>query len=372
MKRNPFVINGYLSPEYFCNREAETQTLKKALENQRNITLFSLRRMGKTDLIKHLFYTISQRKDIRAVYVDIMPTTNLTEFSTVFSKAVLSAMAQNESTIKKILKLFSALRPVISYNELTGKPEISIDIKNIGAEYSLERIFHFIQHNKMYFLIAIDEFQQIANYSEKNCEEILRSQIQGLTNTCFIFAGSRRHVLADMFNSPARAFYKSSSVMEIDCLPEHVYSNFIKKHFTSSGKSLTPEALEEVISVSQLHTFYTQYLCNRLYGKSIKNIGLKHVHETLNEIISEYDSIFVNFLNILTTFQLKLLRAIASEKWAENITSGAFINTYGLGAASSVITAIKSLLDKELIIKVKNKYRVNDIFFAYWLIRKIF
>ena len=143
----------------------------------------------------------------------------------------------------------------------------------------------------MFFLIALDEFQQIANYPEKNCEEILRSHIQKLTNTSFIFAGSRRHVLANMFNSPERAFYKSSSVMEIDCMPKDVYSDFIKKHFNNSGKSLSPEALDEVISVSQLHTFYTQYLCNRLYGKSIKNIELKHVHETLNEIISEYASL---------------------------------------------------------------------------------
>ncbi len=369
MKKNPFIVSGYLSPEYFCDREAEIQTLKKALDNQRNTTLFSLRRMGKTGLIKHFFYDIIPRKDIRTVYVDIMPATNLNEFSIAFSKAVLSAMAQNESTIKKILKLFSALRPVISYNELTGKPEISIDIKNIGAEYSLEKIFHFIENNKMFFLIAIDEFQQIVNFPEKNCEGILRSYIQRLTNTCFIFAGSRRHVLADIFNSPERAFYKSSSVMELDCMPKNVYSHFIKKHFNNAGKSFSPEALDEVLSVSQLHTFYTQYLCNRLYGKSIKNVEIRHVHETLYEIISEYDSIFINFLNILTTFQVKLLRAIAYEKWAENITSGAFITTHALGAASSVVTAIESLLDKELIIKVNNKYRVNDIFFAYWLIR---
>jgi AAA+ ATPase superfamily predicted ATPase len=369
MKRNPFVVSGYLSPEYFCDREAEIRTLKKALENQRNITLFSLRRMGKTNLIKHFFYNIRKRKDICTVYADIMPATNLTEFSMVFSKAVLSAMARNESTIKRMLKLFSALRPVISYNELTGKPEISIDIKNIGTGYSLERIFHFIEHDKLFFLIAIDEFQQIAKYTEKNCEEILRSHIQKLTNTCFIFAGSRRHTLSDMFNSPGRAFYKSSSVMEMDCMPADVYSGFINRHFDNSGKSISPEALEEVIAVTHLHTFYTQYLCNRLYGKSVKKIELKHVHETLDEIISEYDSIFINFLNILTKFQVKLLRAIAYEKWAENITSGAFINTYGLGAASSVLTAAESLLDKELIIKVNNRYRVNDIFFACWLTR---
>jgi hypothetical protein len=367
MKRNPFIVSGYLSPEYFCDREAEMQILEEALENQRNITLFSLRRMGKTDLIKHFFYSIRKRKDICIIYTDIMPTTNLEEFTMAFSKAVLSAMARSESMIKKILKFFSSLRPVFSYNELTGKPEISIDIKNAGTDYSLERVFHFIENDKLFFLIAIDEFQQIARYAEKNCEEILRSHIQKLTNTCFIFAGSRRHILSDMFNSPGRAFYKSSSVMEIGSIPVTGYSDFINRHFENSGISISPEALEEVIAVTQLHTFYTQYLCNRLYGKSVRKIELRHVHETLDEITAEYDSVFVNFLNILTKLQVKLLRAIASENWAENITSAEFLSGYGLGAASSVSTAAESLLDKELIIKEDSRYRVNDIFFACWL-----
>lgn len=370
MKRNPFIVSGYLSPEYFCDRETEIRTLEEALENQRNTTLFSLRRMGKTGLIKHFIYKIRKRKDICIVYTDIMPTTNLAEFTMAFSKAVLSAMARNESMIKKILKFFAALRPVISYNELTGKPEISIDIKNTETEYSLERIFHFIENDKLFFLIAIDEFQQIVKYAEKNCEEILRSHIQKLTNTCFIFAGSRRHILSDMFNSPGRPFYKSSSVKEIDTIPVTEYSDFINRHFEKSGKNISTEALEEIIAITQLHTFYTQYLCNRLYGKSLKKIELRHVHETLEEIIAEYDSVFVNFLNILTKLQIKLLRAIANEKWAENITSAEFLREYGLGAASSVSTAAESLLDKELIIKVNNRYRVNDIFFACWLNRR--
>ena len=38
---NPFLISGYYSPEYFCDRERETQTITDALYNGRNIILIS-------------------------------------------------------------------------------------------------------------------------------------------------------------------------------------------------------------------------------------------------------------------------------------------------------------------------------------------
>ena len=33
---NPFIYQGYESPEYFCDREAETKTLMSHLKNGRN------------------------------------------------------------------------------------------------------------------------------------------------------------------------------------------------------------------------------------------------------------------------------------------------------------------------------------------------
>ena len=52
---NPFVVYGYVSPEYFCDRKEETESLISALRNGRNITLMSPRRMGKTGLIHNAF-----------------------------------------------------------------------------------------------------------------------------------------------------------------------------------------------------------------------------------------------------------------------------------------------------------------------------
>ena len=74
---NPFLLTGYISPDYFCDREQETQKLISALKNGRNLTLISPRRMGKTGLIRHVFYRMRSEKQAKCYYVDLYKTDSL-------------------------------------------------------------------------------------------------------------------------------------------------------------------------------------------------------------------------------------------------------------------------------------------------------
>ena len=116
-----------------------------AIINGRHLTLFSPRRMGKTGLIRHLFYNGEKNKNFIPVYLDIMATTCLKEFSEIFGKAVLSAIGRNEAMMKKILKRLSALRLKLTIDHLTGEPSLSFDVNNNReAELSLETIFRYL------------------------------------------------------------------------------------------------------------------------------------------------------------------------------------------------------------------------------------
>ena len=61
---NPFTLKDYAGPEYFCNRINETKRLINAVENQRNFTLSSIRKMGKTGLIHHVFNQLDKTKKV--------------------------------------------------------------------------------------------------------------------------------------------------------------------------------------------------------------------------------------------------------------------------------------------------------------------
>lgn len=367
MKLNPFLISGYKSPDYFCDRVIETNRLRDAIENQRNITLISSRRMGKTGLILHTFNQISKDKSRLPIYFDIMGTTGLNEFAEVFSNAVLRAISRTDNALKGFMKKLSALRPGLSFDSLTGEPRISLDIRNeqeVGL--SLKLLFELIAGEKRSFIIAIDEFQQISSYPQKNVEAILRSHIQQNTNMNFVFSGSKKHMLSDMFSKPSRPFFSSTEMLFLDAIDQKEYFDFIQSHFTASGKTIHDDALESIAACTGLHTFYVQFLCNRLFS-SFKKVTATEVNDTIHTIVRENEPIYANYLNLLTITQYQVLRAIALEGVVENHTSGKFLAKHGLGAASSVSQAVESLTGKEFIQKESGRLILQDKFFAQWI-----
>ena len=370
MKQNPFIISGYISPEYFCDREEETVRMLSAIGNGRHLTLFSPRRMGKTGLIRHVFYKAGKKKEFTPVYLDILATTSLQEFSEIFGKAVLTAIGKNEALMKKILKKLSALRLKLTIDHITGEPAISLDINNAReAEKSLDSLFRYLADQPYRIAIAIDEFQQITNYPEKNLEAILRTHLQTVNNVSIIFSGSRKNILTEIFTSASRPFYNITEIMEITSIVPEVYSTFIIDKFRKGSISISGAALERIIEITGLHTFYVQYFCNRLYSV-YRKIETDNVDQELVNIIKENEPVYANYIDLLTTLQYRVLRAVALNDGIDNPTSKEFISKYNLGAASSVSQALKSLTDKEFVFFSKKRYRLNDVFLAQWIIYK--
>ncbi|OFY63802.1 MAG: hypothetical protein A2V64_05355 [Bacteroidetes bacterium RBG_13_43_22] len=367
MKSNPFLITGYISPNYFCDREKETESIFDAIRNNRDITVFSPRRIGKTGLIKHVFHTGKHKNLFIPVYTDILATSSLKEFTEYFGRSVLTTLAKNESAIKKILRNLASVRPKISLDPITGEPSVSMTVSNEReAEDSLDTVFRYLREQKNHFIIAIDEFQAVAAYPEKNTEALLRTHIQQTTNTNLIFSGSRKHILTGIFSTPDRPFFNSTQLMEIGKIDADNYKQFILERFEMSELKINPSAVDLILEITDVHTFYVQYLCNRLFGEHEKVDSAK-VNRMLLTIITENEAVYANYINLLTPLQFRILRAIALNGGVQNPTSSDFISTYDLGAASSVSLAVKSLIDKEFIALIDKKYTLNDLFFYWWL-----
>jgi AAA+ ATPase superfamily predicted ATPase len=367
MKKNPFLISGYVSPEYFCDREKETEMVMDAVRNNRHLTIFSPRRIGKTGLIKHVFYIVKQKKYFTPVYTDILATSSLKEFTECFGKSVLTTLAKNEPAIRKILKSLTSIRPKISIDPISGEPSVGFTVSNEReAADSLEIVFRYLQEQKSHFALAIDEFQKIAGYPEKNIEAVLRTHIQNTSNVSMIFSGSRKHILTSIFSTPDRPFYNSTQIMEIGKIPHEDYKTFILEKFTANGLKIEASAIDYLLELTSAHTFYVQYLCNRLFSEQGRT-GREAVDSMLIKIITENEAVYANYINLLTPLQFRILRAIALKDGIQNPTSNEFLSTYGLGAASSVSLAVKSLTNKEFITTIDRKYVLNDLFFNSWL-----
>lgn len=365
---NPFLIAGYYGPAYFCNRIQETEQIINALHNERNLTLVAPRRMGKTGLIKHAFYKLhEQQSDIITLYLDIYSTQNLNEFVQAFGSTVLGSLdSAPQKAMARISQFIKSCRPVFTMDELSGMPEVSIDIAPEKEEATLKEIFNYLQSSEKRCYIAIDEFQQITEYPEKGVEALLRSYIQFLPNVHFIFAGSKQHVMQEMFLSVKRPFYQSTQTITIGRINKEAYYDFAFSWFNKHNLILGKDTFSGIYDEFEGHTWYIQALLNRLYGYA-ENPDQERVARAIREIVEENEYGYQNLLAAYTSGAVRLIKAIAKERIVPEINAGSFISKYKLKAASSVNTALRTLGKMEMVYRTENGYIVYDRFFSIWL-----
>ena len=365
---NPFLISGYHSPEFFCDRKNETKTIISALHNGRNVTLIAPRRMGKTGLIHHSFYNIKEENaEIITLYMDILSTQNLGDFVKLFAETVLGKLdSVPQKALSRIGKFIRSIRPVFTFDELTGLPQTSIDITSANEESTLKEVFNYLASSEKHCYIAIDEFQQITEYPEKGVEALLRSYIQFLPNVNFIFAGSKKHIMQKMFTSSTRPFYQSTQILNIGEIERREYANFAIENFAKKNLKISEDTFNAMYDRFEGHTWYIQNLLNRLYAYG-EEVNLESVEFAINQVVSEYSYSYVDLLNSLTASNVRLIEAIASEECVKEIYAGEFISKYKLTGASSVSASLTKLEENEIVYKSENGYIIYDRFMSEWL-----
>ena len=372
---NPFFITGIIPEPYFCDREKETQQLVRIIENKAHILLTSARRMGKTQLIYHVYEQPAIKTAFHTFYVDIFPTTSLHEMVLFLSKEIYSKLVpKGKKALKFFLSTIKSLTGSLGYDPATGTPSFDVKLGDIhNPELTLQEIFNYLEKADKPCIFAIDEFQQITNYPEKNVEALLRTYIQRMNNCLFIFAGSNRHILESMFNSAARPFYNSTEQFHLDRIPKEIYTSFAIQQIINAGRTITPEAANLAYDLFEGHTYYVHHILHNAFANANpqKTLNEEDIKDALDELLDARGRSFSNIMNKLNYKQKETLVAIAKEGKACGVTSVAFVKKHVLSSASSVQYAISTLLEDQLITyedSGKTKiYSVADRFFGYWI-----
>lgn len=369
--KNPFIYEGYVGPEYFCDRTEETKKLISHLQNGRNLTLVSPRKIGKTGLIKHAFHQIKQEnKDAICIYTDIFHTQNQFEFVQTLGKAIIQErLLDSRSSIDKVLSFFSKWRPTASPDPITGIPTISIAIDRSNTEYTLKSIFDYLQQSNKEVFVAIDEFQTIIDYPEKGTEALLRSYIQFVPNAHFVFSGSKQHLMYEMFGSPKRPFYQSTAMLTLNPLHEEIYYTFANHFFQARKGIITEEVFHQLYEQFDGYTWYLQSVLNRMYEYDKKITDYRQVKDAILSILADKSSQYEMLMTFLTDNQFTLLKAIALENNVVQPQSNEFSKKYELPGASSIKKALDGLKDKDLVYQGQNGYMIYDRFLDLWLKR---
>lgn len=372
--KNPFVTKGYAGPEYFCDRVQETVDLVKLLTNDNNMALISPRRLGKTDLIHHCFAQPEIKEKYYTFIIDIYATSSLADFVSLLGQAILDELKpRGRKTWEKFVGTLKSIQQQISF-DMNGNPVWGVGLgAYTNPAITLDEIFVYLKTADKPCLVAIDEFQKITEYPDgQNVEAALRTHIQRCPNATFLFAGSKRHLMGEIFLSPSRPFYQSVITMGLSPIPIEKYKEFACAQFEKCGKSIQPDVVNIVYQRFDGITSYLQRLMNVLFLNTAQGetCSKDMIDVAINYILDLYTEYYDTLLAQMSEKQRNVFLAIACERRVKSVSGGAFVRKYHLQSPSSVMSALRGLLDKDLITQENGEYFVYDLFFQLWIERK--
>ncbi len=368
---NPFVTKGYAGPDYFCDRVKETQQLVELTTNGNNMALISPRRVGKTDLIHHCFQQPEIKERYYTFHIDIYATTSLRDFVNVFGRAILDELKPKGKAVwEGFLSVLRSLRSEITY-DANNFPTWSLGLGDIDyPATTLDEIFVYLGKADKPCMVAIDEFQQITRYTDSpNMEATLRTYIQKCINATFIFSGSKRHLMGEIFTSPSRPFYQSVLIMNLRPISVEKYTEFAQMQFQKQGKDIDAEVVKEVYRRFDAVTSCLQRVMNVLFLKTLPGqcCTVEMVDGAVEYILDMFTETYADLIDKIPEKQREVFIAIAREGKAKAITGKPFIKKHHLQTVSVITAAVRALLDKDLITSDKGTYMVYDPFLALWM-----
>ncbi len=373
--KNPFVIKAYESRELFCDRNDELQLMLRNCINHTDMTLISQRRMGKTGLILRLFDEIATvHPDIHTIYVDIFSSRNIDDFIKLLAEAIMKAFKPKTTLGEKLMAFIKTMRPQLTFDNITGEPQLMIAYQSPHEkEYTLRGLLEFLDNQGIHIIIAIDEFQQIRDYPEANMEALLRTYIQQTRNLTFIYCGSKKHLMADIFTNEKKPFYSSTAFVSLGKISTESYATFIRRLFNERGREIDDEAIAFILEWTRRHTYYTQQLCHTIFANGDQQIDIGKVKIACEQLMQQGEAVYLQYRQMLTIKQWNYLIAVAKEGCVSQITAAQFLGRHKIGSASTSQRLADALCEKGLLnddINVKGvTYSVNDVFLSHWLER---
>ena len=367
-QKNPFLTAGYAGEDYFCDRRRETAKMIAAFENDRNITLIAPRRYGKTGLIRNALAKMPS--EFTGIYLDIFSVEDLASFTSLFASAITGALdSPLEKTLSAVARFFKSCRPTITPQE-DGLPRFSFDIAPSAAKATLDDVFAYLKAKDRRAVIAIDEFQQIAEFPEKGVEALLRSHIQFVPWVRFVFAGSRHHVMSEMFGSARRPFYLSTEILSLGTIDPDEYCTFAARHFASRRDRVDAKVFRALYDRFEGITWYVQAVLNKVWesGKGLTSVS--QIDDAVLSLVEGSDIVFHDLFRSQNEASRALLRAVAADGCVASPTSGDFLSRHGFKSHSTVRSALSNLIDGDLLYQTDNGYVVYDRLFGIWLSRQ--
>jgi AAA+ ATPase superfamily predicted ATPase len=366
---NPFAYSNYVTGNSFCNRKKEIVEMLKYIKGSQNVLLYSHRRYGKSSLIRQIFSEIEKKNiKIGAMHVELYGTISEKDFITKTFQCLNQLESNFEKLLQSVNRALKSIRLNLSLDPATGGTSIAPVFEAVNEKIILEELMNILSKysQKHKLVIAFDEFQEVANYTEEGFEKRLRSFIQQHSNICYIFSGSQQHLITEMFNSNNRAFYKLAESFPLKKIETKHYVPWIQNLFSRKKVHLPAKFIETIIETFENHPMYIQNFLFHLWEEPATKTLSPEVIRKIEDTIVDKKSLEYSVLwETLTINQKKTLKLILLNN-GSNLYNTNALQSVNLKTASLVTKALSSLIKKEVIVK-NGIYLIQDIVFKKWL-----
>ena len=352
----------------FCNRDQERSELKHSIEMHEHIVLVAPRRYGKTSLVMQVL----QENSFPGACIDFFFVLTHNDVIKLLmegiSKIISQLLPTTKTTCLKLIESISALNPKLTFNFLGQTLEIAT---KQTTEKSISELLlaldQFAEKTQKSCVIILDEFQQIGELKENHAvEAAIRHAVERSRFVSYIFCGSKRHLLSEMFSNKSRPLYHLCDLMTIDRIHDDSYQLFLNKMAQNKWmQSLQDDVVQEIIHLSESHPYYVNALCRRLWRHDTPP-SLSDIRNTWHDYVCQQQDWVSNDLVQLTLNRRKVLTALAVEP-THLFQGQAFSTNTGL-TPSSINKCIADLRKLDLIYQDRSGYyRVLDPVISYFI-----
>lgn len=364
---NPFITN-VAGGSDFCDRTQELAELERLVQDGQNIVLSSPRRYGKTSLALHLLVHLREQRFV-TVYVDFFSVLSEQDFVTKLAKAVITGIGRGaspndfQSRLANLFKNFTVTFEVRPEGMVVSAAMTPGTSPAAGLDDVMESLFNYVEKQSRKACCVLDEFQEIGTLPEsKRIEGTLRSHIQMHKSISFVYVGSRRQLLMDMFGKN-RPFYGSSVFMTLNNISSGDFVPYIVQKFSRSGKTCSPDTASLIYDRVAGYPSYVQGLAALAWDMTGSVCTREIVDAAWNTLLNETAAFFEATWTGLSPIQRRVLSSIAIEPTAQP-QAHEYLQRYYL-PASSVQRAMEALKVLDLIEYGKDWHLVDPVMAAW-------
>ncbi len=374
--QNPFEFGGIVQQHAFCNRKQELRDLRRAAENGDRLLVYAERRMGKTSLVKKVLAGLP-KKTFLPLYVDIWATHDAASLAATIARAVTEqATSRKEQMLQTAKELFRYLVPALTLDE-AGNPSIQFGARSgMEVQPQLEDVLDAPQRlaaqRKRQVVVVLDEIQRLAEYEDDLAERVLRSRIQTHSRIAYLFLGSRKHLIEQMFLDVQRPLFRSAGHYPLGPIDTKNWIPFISSRFSEAGKPIESDLVDDLCRRTLGHPYYTQQLAHVLWEISPEStpVGHAELDEAESVLLQRLSYTYTVLWESLTTNQKIVLQGLATEDTGVQPFSSTFVQKYGI-APSSAHVAARALVERDVLDRSPSGYSVSDRFLRLWIMRTL-